>query len=152
MTCNGTYYLPNSSRKFRCHKRTGHGTLDLPWALAKSCDIFYYQLATSLGIDRIDEVMEQFGFGKATGIDVPHERSGLLPSRAWKRRVRKEPWFPGETLNIGIGQGYWQVTPLQMAQATARLAMRGGGYEPHLVHAIEDPLSLIHISEPTRPY
>lgn len=141
VTCNGTYYLPNSSRKFRCHKRTGHGTLDLPWALAKSCDIFYYQLATSLGIDRIDEVMEQFGFGKATGIDVPHERSGLLPSRAWKRRVRKEPWFPGETLNIGIGQGYWQVTPLQMAQATARLAMRGGGYEPHLVHAIEDPLT-----------
>ncbi|MDP3857880.1 MAG: penicillin-binding protein 2 [Stagnimonas sp.] len=141
VNCSGTYYLPNSSRKFRCHKRTGHGTLDMGWALAKSCDIFYYQLATNLGIDRISEVMGQFGFGKPTGIDIPHERSGLSPSREWKRRVRKEPWFPGETLNIGIGQGYWQVTPLQLAQATARLAMRGGGFEPHLVHAIEDPLT-----------
>lgn len=141
VSCSGTYYLANSSRKFRCHKRTGHGTLDHAWALAKSCDIFYYQLAQGLGIDRIGEVMGQFGFGKPTGIDIPHERSGLLPSRAWKRRVRKEPWFPGETLNIGIGQGYWQVTPLQLAQATARLAMRGGGFEPHLVHATEDPLT-----------
>lgn len=141
VNCSGTYYLPNSSRKFRCHKRTGHGTLDMGWSLAKSCDIFYYQLATNLGIDRISELMGQFGFGKPTGIDIPNERSGLSPSREWKRRVRKEPWFPGETLNIGIGQGYWQVTPLQLAQATARLAMRGAGFEPHLVHATEDPLT-----------
>jgi penicillin-binding protein 2 len=141
VNCTGTYYLPNSSRKYRCHKRTGHGTLDMANALARSCDVFYYQLALGLGIDRIDDILGQFGFGKATGIDIPHERNGLLPNRDWKRRVRKEPWFPGETLNIGIGQGYWQVTPLQMAQATARLAMRGGGFAPHLLRAIEDPIT-----------
>jgi penicillin-binding protein 2 len=94
-----------------------------------------------LGIDRIGQSLSDFGFGRATGIDIPHERNGLLPSREWKRRVRKEAWFPGETLNIGIGQGYWQVTPLQLAQATARLAMRGGGFEPHMVHAYEDPMT-----------
>lgn len=141
VNCSGAYSLANSTRKYRCWKRSGHGTLGLENALARSCDVFYYQLAINLGIDRIDDVMAQFGFGRITELDVPHERSGLLPSRAWKRRMRKEPWFPGETLNIGIGQGYWQVTPLQMAQATARLAMRGGGFQPHMVHATEDALS-----------
>lgn len=139
--CSGTYYLPNSSRKYRCHKRTGHGTVDMKSAIARSCDVFFYQLALGLGIDRIDEALAGFGFGRATGIDIPNERNGLLPSRQWKRRARKENWFPGETLNIGIGQGFWQVTPLQLAQATARIAMRGGGYEPHMVHAYEDPLT-----------
>ena len=139
--CDGSMKLPNSSRSFRCHKRSGHGTVNPETALARSCDIFYYQLALGLGIDRIDDLLGQFGFGRATGLDIPHERNGLLPSRAWKRRVRKEEWYPGETLNIGIGQGYWQVTPLQLAQATARLAMRGGGFKPHLVHATEDPIT-----------
>ena len=139
--CSGTYYLPNAARKYRCHKRTGHGYVDFNSAMARSCDVFFYQLALGLGIDRIGEALGAFGFGRATGIDIPHERSGLLPSREWKRRMRKEAWFPGETLNIGIGQGYWQVTPLQLAQATARLAMRGGGFEPHMVHAYEDPLT-----------
>ena len=140
-TCTGTYYLPNSSRKYRCHKRSGHGYVDMRSAMARSCDVFFYQLALNLGIDRIDSVLGHFGFGSATGVDIPHERNGLLPSRSWKLRARKENWFPGETLNIGIGQGYWQVTPLQMAQATARIAMRGGGFEPHMVHAYEDPLT-----------
>ncbi|MES2883857.1 MAG: penicillin-binding protein 2 [Pseudomonadota bacterium] len=139
--CSGTFYLPNTSRKYRCHKRTGHGYVDMKSATARSCDVFFYQLALGLGIDRITTALADFGFGKATGIDIPHERNGLLPSREWKRRARKETWFPGETLNIGIGQGYWQVTPLQLAQATARLAMRGEGFEPHMVHAFEDPLT-----------
>ncbi len=139
--CDGSFSLPHSIRKFRCHKRSGHGTVNPETALAKSCDVFFYQLALGLGIDRIDDVLGQFGFGHATGLDIPHERNGLLPSRSWKRRMRKEEWFPGETLNIGIGQGYWQVTPLQMAQATARLAMRGAGFKPHLVHATEDPIT-----------
>ncbi len=139
--CSGTYYLPNSSRKYRCYKRSGHGTVDFKSALARSCDVFFYQLALGLGIDRIDDALSAFGFGRATGIDIPNERNGLLPSREWKRRARKENWFPGETLNIGIGQGFWQVTPLQMAQATARIAMRGGGFEPHMVHAYEDPMT-----------
>ena len=139
--CTGTYYLPNSTRKYRCHKRTGHGYVDMKNATARSCDVFFYQLALGLGIDRIQQALGDFGFGRATGIDIPHERSGLLPSREWKRRARRENWFPGETLNIGIGQGYWQVTPLQLAQATARIAMRGGGFEPHMVHAYEDPMT-----------
>ena len=139
--CSGTFYLPNSTRKYRCHKRSGHGTVDMRSAMARSCDVFFYQLAMALGIDRVTSALGHFGFGRATGIDIPHERNGLLPSREWKARARKEVWFPGETLNIGIGQGYWQVTPLQMAQATARLAMRGGGFQPHMVHAYEDPLT-----------
>lgn len=141
VNCTGSYTLPGSSRKYRCWKRAGHGILNLESALARSCDVFYYQLAMGLGIDRIGDMLGQFGLGKPTGIDVPHEKAGLLPSRTWKRRIYKQAWFPGETLNIGIGQGYWQVTPLQMAQATARLAMRGGGFEPHLVHATEDPIT-----------
>jgi penicillin-binding protein 2 len=139
--CDGSMSLPRSSRQFRCHKRSGHGTVNPETALAKSCDIFYYQLALGLGIDRIEDSLGQFGFGRATGLDIPNERNGLLPSRSWKRRVRKEEWYPGETLNIGIGQGYWLVTPLQLAQATARLAMRGGGFKPHLLRATEDTVT-----------
>lgn len=139
--CDGSMSLPRSSRQFRCHKRSGHGTVNPETALAKSCDIFYYQLALGLGIDRIEDLLGQFGFGRATGLDIPNERNGLLPSRSWKRRVRKEEWYPGETLNIGIGQGYWLVTPLQLAQATARLAMRGGGFKPHLLRATEDTVT-----------
>lgn len=137
--CSGAMTLPGSSRKYRCHKRQGHGTVDLDAAIAKSCDIYFYQAAMNLGIDRIDEILGQFGYGKPTGIDIPNEKSGLLPSRDWKRRVYKQAWFPGETLNLGIGQGALTATPLQLAQATARLAMRGAGFKPHMVHAVADP-------------
>ncbi len=138
VTCTGSMGLPNSDRKYRCWKRHGHGTLDLAQAIAKSCDIYFYQTALSLGIDRIDDVLGQFGFGKATGLDIPNEKGGVLPSREWKRRLYKQAWFPGETLNMGIGQGYLTVTPMQLAQATARMAMRGGGFKPHILHAIGD--------------
>ena len=139
--CGGSYSLPNSSRKYRCWKRSGHGWLDMDTAIAKSCDVYFYQVAQNLGIDHIDEMLSQFGLGQQTGIDIPSEKAGLLPSRAWKTRMRHEPWFPGETLNVGIGQGYWQITPIQLAQITARLAMRGRGFKPHLVHAYADAVS-----------
>jgi penicillin-binding protein 2 len=135
----GFFMLPGSDHRYRCWKRHGHGWVDLDDAIQKSCDVYFYQAALNMGIDRIDRVLTEFGFGQATGIDVPSERSGLLPSVDWKRRTYHQVWFPGETLNTGIGQGYVMVTPVQLAQAVARLAMRGGGFKPHLVHAMEDP-------------
>lgn len=139
--CSGEYSLPGSSRKYRCHKRQGHGWMDMNLAIVKSCDIYFYQVAQALGVDRIHEFLDEFGFGRRTEIDLPLEKGGLLPSREWKRRVRKEAWYPGETLNIGIGQGYMTFTPMQLAQATARLAMRGIGFKPHVVHAERDPIT-----------
>jgi penicillin-binding protein 2 len=139
--CSGALTLPGSEHKYRCWKRHGHGPVDLSTAIQKSCDVYFYQAAMTLGIDRIDEMLAQFGFGHNTQIDVPGERSGLLPTREWKRRVYKQAWFPGETLNMGIGQGYLTATPLQLAQAAARMAMRGAGFKPHVVHAITDVAS-----------
>jgi penicillin-binding protein 2 len=137
--CSGEMSLPGSDRKYRCHKRHGHGWLDMDGAITQSCDIYFYQAALSLGIDRIDALLERFGLGKPTGLDLPNEKGGLLPTREWKKRARKENWYPGETLITGIGQGYLTLTPLQMAQMTARVAMRGKGFRPHLVHATQDP-------------
>jgi penicillin-binding protein 2 len=139
--CKGEYSLPNSSRKYRCWKRTGHGWLDMTQGIMKSCDVYFYSLANTLGIDRISQAMSGFGLGKPTGVDLPLEKAGLMPSREWKRRVRRENWYPGETLSVGIGQGYMTVTPVQLAQMTARIAMRGGGFKPHIVHATEDALT-----------
>jgi len=135
----GYFQLPNVERKYRCYFRQGHGWVDLDLAIQKSCDVYFYQQALNMGIDRIDSVLGQFGFGRLTDLDIPNEKSGLLPTRAWKQRVYRQAWFPGETINTGIGQGYLTVTPVQLAQATARMAMRGRGFKPHLVHAVEDP-------------
>jgi penicillin-binding protein 2 len=139
--CKGEYSLPNSSRKYRCWKRSGHGWLDLTQGIMKSCDVYFYSLANSLGIDRIAQALAGFGLGKPTGVDLPLEKGGLLPTREWKRRARKENWYPGETLSVGIGQGYMTATPIQLAQMTARIAMRGGGFKPHIVHSTEDALT-----------
>lgn len=139
--CKGEYMLPGSSRKYRCWKRSGHGWLDMTQGVMKSCDVYFYALANTLGVDRIYEAMSGFGLGKPTGVDLPLEKGGLMPSREWKRRVRRENWYPGETLNIGIGQGYMTATPMQLAQMAARIAMRGGGFKPHIVHASEDALT-----------
>lgn len=138
--CPGYLNLPGSSRRYRCWKRSGHGELTLERAIAQSCDVYFYNVALALGIDRIDQALGAFGFGHVTGLDIGGERSGLLPTREWKRRSLHQAWFPGETLNVGIGQGYLTVTPMQLALAVSRIAMRGGGYLPHLVHAIGDPV------------
>ncbi|HZP13244.1 MAG TPA: penicillin-binding protein 2 [Nevskiaceae bacterium] len=139
--CPGFIMLPGNSHKYRCWKRHGHGTVDMDHAVAQSCDVYFYRAAQDLGIDHIGEFLAQFGLGKPTGIDIPNEKGGLLPTKEWKERARKEVWYPGETLSVGIGQGYLVLTPLQLAQATARMAARGHGAQPHLVHAIEDPVT-----------
>lgn len=136
--CPGYFTLPGSKRVFHGWKRGGHGWVDLVQALEESCDIFFYHVAINLGIERIDDYLKRFGFGEDTGVKLPNENPGLLPSPAWKRQTYHQSWYPGQTLNIGIGQGYWRVTPMQLAQATARIAMRGGGFAPHLLYAYED--------------
>jgi penicillin-binding protein 2 len=105
----------------------------------RSCDVYFYQLALTLGIDRMHGFMLRFGLGAPIGLDLPGEKGGLMPSREWKKRVRRENWYPGETLNIGIGQGYMTTTPLQLAHMTALMAMRGRGFKPHMLHATQDP-------------
>ena len=139
--CTGEFTLAGSARKYRCWERKGHGWLDMEGGIAHSCDVYFYQLALTLGIDRISAFLSAFGVGDPTGIDLPGEKAGLLPSREWKKRVRRENWYPGETLNVGIGQGYFTMTPLQLAQITARMAMRGGGFKPHIVHAEQDAMT-----------
>lgn len=133
----GFYQLPGDSRHYRDWKRGGHGYVDLKQSVAESCDIFYYDLAHKLGIDRLHDFTVQFGFGHTTGIDNTHERSGIMPSRAWKRANRNMAWFPGETLSAGIGQGYVLATPLQLAVATATFANRGVRHSPRIVRAVD---------------
>ncbi len=137
--CGGYYLLPNEERKYRDWKKGGHGYMTLDGAITQSCDVFFYDLSYNLGIDRMSEFMKQFGFGKRTGIDSTSERSGLMPSREWKRNANGMPWFPGETLITGIGQGALLVTPLQLSSSTGALAMQGKLYKPHLVKSIENP-------------
>ncbi len=135
----GPYYmLKNDERKYRDWKKEGHGIVDLDKAITQSCDVYFYDLAYKLGIDRIHAFMIQFGLGDRMGIDSTGEATGLMPSREWKRRVRGMPWFPGETLIAGIGQGYMLTTPLQLASATATIATRGERVKPRLVKAIRD--------------
>ncbi len=137
--CPGYYQLPGEERKFRDWKHGGHGRVDLDEAITQSCDVYFYSLARDLGIDRIHAFLKEFGFGRQTGIDMNVERPGLLPSREWKRAKRGQVWFPGETLNTGIGQGYVLTTPLQLASATATLAERGTRFQPRMIHAVKDP-------------
>ncbi len=137
--CPGFFQLPGVTHKYRDWRHAGHGSIDLRDAIIQSCDVYFYQLALSIGIDRIDDFLSRFGVGRKTGIDVLEEKSGLLPSRAWKRRVRNQDWYQGETLITGIGQGYLLLTPLQLASATATLSMRGQRYAPRLLRATQHP-------------
>ncbi|MBI2379625.1 MAG: penicillin-binding protein 2 [Gammaproteobacteria bacterium] len=132
----GFFQLPKSSHKYRDWRKGGHGAVSLEFSLMQSCDIYYYTLAHKLGIDRISPHFEHLGFGRLNGLDNGDEMAGILPSRAWKRAKRREAWYPGDTVNIGIGQGFWSVTSLQLAQATARLANRGTAYQPRMVKAL----------------
>ncbi|MEW7979710.1 MAG: penicillin-binding protein 2 [gamma proteobacterium symbiont of Phacoides pectinatus] len=138
--CTGSYSLPNSSHRYRDWKKTGHGHVDLTDAITQSCDVYYYDLANQLGVDRLHEFLDHFRFGRRTDIDITGELGGLLPSREWKRRARNESWYPGETLIMGIGQGYVLTTPLQLASATATLAMGGRHNRPHVLSAVRGPL------------
>lgn len=133
--CKGHYLIPDdeTERKYRDWKKTGHGHTDLDDAIEQSCDVYFYELAYRLGIDRIHNFLTKFSFGRKTGIDLLGERQGLLPSRQWKKAVHGKKWYPGETLIAGIGQGYMLATPLQLAVATATLANKGINVQPHLL-------------------
>ena len=136
--CPGFYMLPGKDRKYRDWKRRGHGTVDLNIAITQSCDVYFYDLAQSMGIDGIHDYLQHFGFGKASGIEIQGELSGLLPSKDWKRSHRDQPWFPGETIIAGIGQGFFLVTPIQLAAATAALANGGRMLQPQIVYAEQE--------------
>jgi len=134
----GYFTLPGVSHRYRDWKPGGHGRVDMRKAITVSCDTFFYGLAVELGIDKMTDYLRHFGFGKETGIDLHGEMSGLLPTPEWKKRRFKLPWYPGETVIVGIGQGYTLVTPLQLAQATAMFANNGVAMRPHLVSAIQE--------------
>jgi penicillin-binding protein 2 len=125
---------------FHCWKRWGHGSLKLVDALAQSCDVYFYDIARRVGIDAIARMARRFGLGERQGVDLPGERPGLVPDRAWKEASRGVPWQLGETLIVGIGQGYMQATPLQLAVMTARLANGGRAVQPRLVRSAAPPL------------
>ena len=136
----GFFWFGN--HKFRDDKEGGHGLVDMYKSIVHSCDTYYYILANDLGVDTIHDFMKPFGFGQLTGIDLEHERTGILPSTSWKRNAYRKPeqkkWYAGETISIGIGQGYNSFTPLQMAHATANLANNGVVMKPHLVKILEN--------------
>ena len=134
--CPGYYQLPGVSHRYRDWKKGGHGSVGLNQAITESCDVYFYRLAATLGIDHMHDFLQKFGFGEKSGIDLVGEKSGLLPSREWKHNQKNQSWYPGETLITGIGQGFHQVTPLQLARATATLANKGKVVTPFLVDKI----------------
>jgi len=140
--CRGQYRLPRVSRPWRDWKPGGHGTVDMRKAIATSCDVYFYDLANNTGIDHLHDFLAQFGLGATLGIDIPGEKTGILPSTQWKRTAfkRKElqNWYPGDTISAGIGQGYVSATPLQIAHYAATIAARGQRFKPRLVKAVRD--------------
>ena len=133
----GFYQLPNYDHKYRNWNRSGDGWVNLEMAIMRSNDTYFYDLAHKMGIDRMHDYMSRFGLGQRVSLDMFEESSGLMPSREWKRGRYRQAWYPGETLILGIGQGYMQATPLQLAQATALMASRGKWIRPHLAKTIE---------------
>lgn len=129
----GWYQLGGAGRRYRDWRPHGHGQVNLQKAISQSCDTYYYRMAHQLGIERLSESLLNFGFGALTAIDLTQERSGLVPTRGWKQKTYQVDWYPGETLSLGIGQGYMLATPLQMAHLTAFLANKGTMYQPHLL-------------------
>lgn len=141
--CPGYYSLKGDAHRYRDWRKEGHAHANLDKAIAESCDVYFYDLAINLKIDRMQQFLSLFGFGKPTGVDLRDEASGILPSPEWKQRTQRQPWYPGETLIAGIGQGYWLTTPLQLASATATLSTHGQHIQPHILSSSsqddEDP-------------
>ena len=130
---HGYFTLPGDSHRFRDHKKTGHGVVNMHTAQVVSCDTFFYVLSYRMGIEKMNEWMRQFGFGEKTGIDLPSESSGLYPSPEWKLRTRNSKWLRGETISVSIGQGAFTATPLQLAMATAITSNKGAHITPHVL-------------------
>lgn len=141
LMCPGYFYLPSNPNPYRDWRAGGHGETNMVKAIAQSCDVYFYTVAMKLGIDRVHDFLTQFGLGQPPGVDMVGALSGVIPSPEWKRRTLHKPWYLGETVITGIGQGYMLVTPLQLAAATATLAMHGQRFLPHTLHAVGDPLS-----------
>lgn len=137
--CNGGYQF--GKRVYHDWKASGHGYVDLHNALVHSCDVYFYTIGQRMGIDVMAEFGKDFGLGKATGVELPSERSGIMPSTAWKQKAKHEQWLPGETISAAIGQGYVTVTPLQMASLVGTVANNGVIYRPRLVQAVMDRTS-----------
>jgi len=136
--CRGFFRIPGSKHKYRDWKKKGHGQVSTIKAIRESCDVYFYTLARKLGVERMANFMFSFGFGHRTGVDVSGEGVGIWPNKAWKRRNRTEPWYPGETVIAGIGQGYTLITPLQLAVATATISTYGRRLKPRVVNEIEN--------------
>jgi len=132
----GFFQIPNVKKKYRDMRKGGHGWISLSKAIEKSCNVYFYTLAYKLGITRISDMMAKFGFGDYTGIDIHEESPGILPSEGWKRGRYNQPWYTGETLSVGIGQSFWTVTPLQLAQALSILVNKGEVKPPHLLKSM----------------
>jgi penicillin-binding protein 2 len=158
-TPSQTIYDPGhfmfGGHKFRDSNPRGRGAVNMPLAITVSSDTYFYMLANDMGIDRLSRFIGNFGLGSLTGIDLPGEKAGVLPSPEWKRKRFKKPeqqiWYAGETISIGIGQGYNAYTPLQMAQATAIVANDGIMFKPHIVQFIEDPKTGVKMPISTQP-
>ncbi len=135
--CPGYYRFGN--RTYRCWKRGGHGPVNLKKAITESCDVYFYQVGQRVGVDGLAKYAKKLGLGKKTGVEMEHEKSGLTPTKEWKRKYRKGKWQEGETLSVAIGQGFNLVTPLQMCVMTATLANGGKVYRPQLVETVVDP-------------
>ncbi len=131
-------YFKFGKRRYRCHKRSGHGLVNMRQAITMSCNAFFYNLGVQLGIDKLTEYGKMFGFGETTGISIQGEKTGILPSRRWKKDVIGEQWWPGDTIPVTIGQGYLSVTPIQLAMAMTALASDGTLYEPRLVRKVSN--------------
>ncbi len=156
-----TWTLPGTDRHYRDWKKTGHGMLNVTKAIEESADTFFYQVAYMMGIDRINHMLSQFGYGRLTGIDLHEEYKGLLPSRDWKQAVHKKGWYQGDTISVGIGQGYWIATPIQMVKALVTLLNNGKVLTPHLlmkeqqgntVEPYQPASTAPQIGDPNSPY
>ena len=139
--CPGWYMLPGSTRQYRCWKKTGHGQVDLHAAIEQSCDVYFYEMGKRLGIGQLSDVLKKFGLGSQSGVDLPGEPDGLVPTAEWKLATRNEPWYPGEDLITAIGQGFLMTTPLQLARVASILANRGRVVQPRLLMSKNDSLS-----------
>ncbi len=135
--CPGHYYFGN--RLYRCWKHSGHGTVDIRRAITESCDVFFYQVGQRVGVDKLAEYAKKLGLGQRTGVELEHEKTGLAPTKAWKRERYNEKWHEGETLSVAIGQGFNIMTPLQICLMTAAIANGGTIYKPQLVETVTTP-------------
>ncbi len=136
LTCTGSY--PYGNRDFRCWKEGGHGTLSLHRAIVESCDIYFYQVGLKVGVDRIAHYANELGLGRTTGIPLPHEKPGIVPSSSWKKKRFGVPWYSGETLSLSVGQGYLNTTPIQLANLISAVSNNGTFYLPQVVERVEN--------------